>query len=375
MAAFSPDQIDELKQRASISQVFERAGFRLRGAGNVRWCLSPFNAEKTPSCKVDEGRGSFYCFSSGQSGDVVDAIMHFRGVRFREAVEQLGGVQPVSDDERAVYAQRCREQREREAAEAAKTRSAVERMFAAAAPIAGTHAEAYFRARGLECIDRMSADLRFAPRLRYQGFRDEDDPDGTDLGEFPAVLAAIRDVDRAVIGIHRTYLDPERPAKLRPPGDQTRNKAKKVFGKAGGGLIWLSPMAEKLAMGEGIETSQSAYELGLVDESWAIASAVSLGNLAGGSTGTVPHPTRKRPDGKPYLIPNGEPDHDRPGVILPDQVEEVRLLGDGDSEQVMTRARLVVAGRRFRELERRVFVSMAPVDTDWNDQLQIVRRS
>jgi hypothetical protein len=68
---------------------------------------------------------------------------------------------------------------------------------------------------------------------------------------------------------------------------------------------------------------------------WA---AGDLGNLAGRAIETVAHPTAKRPDGKPQRVPGPWPDPDDPGLSIPDEVTELILLGDGDSEPVLTRS-------------------------------------
>jgi hypothetical protein len=100
------------------------------------------------------------------------------------------------------------------------------------------------------------------------------------------------------------------------------------------------------------------------DADMAIAAAVSLGNLSGSATGSAPHPAdpTKR-------VPNGEPDMDRPGLVIPRLVETVTLIGDGDSDPHMTRARLLVAARRFHRGGVGVFVQMAPEGKDFADLL------
>lgn len=241
-------------------------------------------------------------------------------------------------------------------------------LFDSARPILGTHAAAYLEARGLAVTEGWTFDLRFIERLPYYGYETPEDDEQRELGEFPAMVAAIRNVLGDIIGAHRTYLDPNEPRKLTPPGDPARNAAKKVLGKMGGGMIRLSQPGPILLVGEGIETSRSGYELGFGGDDPAVASAVSLGNLAGSSTGSLPHPSIRR-----RSIPNGEPDPDRPGAILPDEVEEVIILGDGDSDRPTTLGFLLTAGRRWKADGRKVFYAMAPDDRDWNDVLHAKR--
>jgi hypothetical protein len=126
------------------------------------------------------------------------------------------------------------------------------------------------------------------------------------------MVAAIRNPGGEIIGLHRTYLDRDAPRKLAPPGDPRRNKAKKVLGEQRGGMIRLSPDGPRLAVGEGIETSRAWFAMGYGGDDIAIGAAVSLGNLSGGAMGSAEHPIdpSKR-------VPNGIPDMDRPGMLLP----------------------------------------------------------
>jgi hypothetical protein len=59
----------------------------------------------------------------------------------------------------------------------------------------------------------------------------------------------------------------------------------------------------------------------------------------------------------------------RSGVILPDEVEEVILLGDGDSDPDTTYAQLAVAGRRFVAQGRKVSIHLSSAGKDFSDML------
>jgi DNA primase len=58
------------------------AGLELKG-------LSPFRQERTPSFFVDDRKGTWVDFASGQTGDVVKFVMITEGLDFAEAVERL----------------------------------------------------------------------------------------------------------------------------------------------------------------------------------------------------------------------------------------------------------------------------------------------
>lgn len=365
MQDFTQDQLDELKSRVTLSSIFDDYGYKVRGARNgIGFCLCPFHAEKTPSCEVDDRKGLFNCHGCAAAGDAITAIRHLGSKTFVEAVEALGGTREITPEDRArIEAQRRQiEREEREKRERAM--SSAERWFAKGEPVAKSHAGAYLAARRLVVVPRWTFDLRFIPSMVYRGFASADADEETELGSFPVMIAAVRDVDGAMIGLHRTYLDPEEPRKLVPPGDRKRNSAKKILGEMRGGMIRLSPVTRHMAMGEGVETSQSWRALGYGETNISIAAAVSLGNLCGSSEGSIAHPSIQK-----RKIPNGIPDMEKPGVILPVEVQEITLIGDGDGDRPSTHAKLLTAARRFEAAGRIVRICVAPIDKDFNDVL------
>lgn len=331
----------------------------------------------------------FNCRGFG-GGGYIDAVMHIDDCDFLTACETMTGRPAPARGKRQRSRATARaierrddppppteERREDappppsdggESRRSQRIRSKATDLFDSGKPILGTHAAAYLEARGIAVNPSWTFDLRFVERLPFYGYATPDDDEQREIGAFPAMVAAIRNVDGDIIGAHRTYLDPEGPRRLPPPGDASRNATKKVLGKAKGGMIWLSRPGPVLLVGEGIETSRSGYELGFGGDDPAVASAVSLGNLAGSSTGSLPHPSIKR-----RTIPNGEPDPERPGAILPDGVEEIIILGDGDSDRPMTLGFLLTAGRRWKAEGRKVFYAVAPESGDWNDVLRAKR--
>ena len=327
-----------------------------------------------PSCggvdrfSINLRKQVFNC-RGAEGNDVIGMVMHLDGATFTQACATLTGrpapsgtAAPLTESQPNEVARRQLEAQRQAARREADERRRRERdlqnatwIFDNALPIAGTQAAAYLARRGLAVFPSWTFDLRFVPSLLYLGFRTPDSDVPHELGAYPAMVAAIRNGAGELIGIHRTYLDPTAPNKLTPPGDPRRNKAKKIMGRVTGGMVRLSPIRPILALGEGIETSQSWLALGIGCEDVAVASAVSLGNLAGGCLGTERHPSDPK-----RRIPSRRPDMDRPGVILPDEVEEVVLLGDGDSDPETTCAHLAVAGRRFVAQGRKVSIHLAP---------------
>lgn len=80
--------LDDIRQHVSIVDVVQPYT-QLKKMGHEWRGLSPFNSEKTPSFYVDPGKNVFYCFSSGQGGDVFRFIQIKENLSFYEAVETL----------------------------------------------------------------------------------------------------------------------------------------------------------------------------------------------------------------------------------------------------------------------------------------------
>ena len=116
----------------------------------------------------------------------------------------------------------------------------IERLWRACRPIAGTHGEAYLHARGIRRCRFPS--LRFHPNLYYR--------DDNFTGAFPALVAAVTDARGKLTGLHRTWLDPEVPAKA--PVQTPRKALGNLFGSA----VRFPPRSSRstLVVGEGIES-------------------------------------------------------------------------------------------------------------------------
>lgn len=369
--------IDEARS-SDILEIATRIGARLKRVGS-EWSGPCPRCNGTDRFSVNAVEQVFNC-RGAVGGDVIKMVEHAGNpsgdTPFFEAVEIIVGRPAPRRESQAKPAdpELARERREerrdqdiaRAEVEQKKRETSADRaahIFNNAAPFPRSPADAYLRRRLIVLPPDMTGDLRFAAGLEYRGFPDEDATEEVSLGSFPCMVSAIRDAAGAIIGIHRTYLDPAEPAKLRPPGDRKRNKAKKVFGSVMGGAIRLGPIRRVMAIGEGIETTGAWYQLGVGPDDLGIMSAVTLGNLCGGATGTVQHPTARG------TILNGIPDPDKPGIVIPHGVEELILLGDGDSDRVSTHAKMLTAARRHRAAGLTVSIHMAPDRSDFADVL------
>jgi putative DNA primase/helicase len=121
-------------------------------------------------------------------------------------------------------------------------------------PLRGTTAERYLRSRSIEVPDEALDALAFHPRCLWEG------------ATAPALVAIITDIITSEpLGIHRTALT----------ADGTKI-GRKALGPKSGGAIKLSPVVTtEVAIGEGVETTLSAMQLGF-GPAWAVIDANGL---------------------------------------------------------------------------------------------------
>ena len=107
--AFSPQFLDEIRARLSLSDIVSRR-VKLTQRGREHTGLCPFHNEKSPSFTVSNDKNFYHCFGCGAHGDVIGYLMRSDGVSFPEAVERLAaeaGLEvPVSSPEEREQAQR-----------------------------------------------------------------------------------------------------------------------------------------------------------------------------------------------------------------------------------------------------------------------------
>jgi hypothetical protein len=382
------DALDDLKARQPIEAVAGRY-VRLRRSG-VDKLVGP--------CPVCGGRATsarfeirlrdqaWVCAVCPDGGDVIRLVQRVEGCDFRTAIERLGGapdvdpeqVQRLQDERDAKRAQRdATEERYREA-----TRTRLWKQWKAAGPVAGTPVEAYLRGRGLD-LPASTPGLRALSAAAYC-HGELTGPTGRQsarvLARGWAMAAAFIRADGTFGGLHLTHLDDgDPPAKLVAVDPDTGEilPAKKMHGSKRGAHILVAPSdgpPRRLVVGEGIETTLAVWTAHLrtgrpldATEWWA---AGDLGNLAGRAVSTIAHPDIKRPDGRPHRVPGPDPDPDDAGLAIPDSVTEIVLLGDGDSEPVLTRHAMTRAARRFRRPGRTIRCAFAPTGLDFNDLLR-----
>ena len=136
---------------------------------------------------------------------------------------------------------------------------AARRLWSMSQPIHGTLAETYLRNRGITDL-RGCGCLRFHPNCWYRA--DKDDPPGTPEA-FPALIAAVRDGDGKLTGVHRTWLAPG----LAPEFDSTGSgKApvatpRRAMGDLLGHGVRFGQAGPTMIAGEGDETMLSLRQI------------------------------------------------------------------------------------------------------------------
>jgi Toprim domain len=138
------------------------------------------------------------------------------------------------------------------------------RLFAMSQTISGTVVEAYLRKRGITALHGTGS-LRFHPRCYYR-------PDWQSPTEtWPAMIAAVTDLDGQITGAHRTWLD--RSGRDKAPIDTPRRAMGHLLGNA----VRFDVAHDVMAAGEGVETMLS---LRCVMPTMPMIAALSAAHLA-----------------------------------------------------------------------------------------------
>ena len=246
---YPADLLDEIRSRVPVSRVVERH-VKLRRAGREYMGLSPFKTEKTPSFTVNDHKGFYHCFASGEHGDIFTFLMKVEGLTFPEAVERLaseaGVILPAPkpvDEAKASHETRLREALE----------EACRFFESALAGREGNAARAYLEKRGVPFSEIKSFRLGFAPdsktalksHLGGKGFSIAEMQDAGLLihGEDIAIpydrfrgrlIFPITDPKRRVIAFGgRALLPDQQPKYLNSPETELFHKGHVLFNLAG----------------------------------------------------------------------------------------------------------------------------------------------
>ena len=204
--------------------------------------------------------------ASTEYGDLLDVIREALGlVDFKDVAEEARRFLSLPCPER----ENTRTPTGRTPDIAVGSPEAARRLFAMSQPISGTLVERYLRGRAITMLAGTGA-LRFHPCCYYRP--DEHSPTET----WPAMIAAVTDLDGRITGAHRTWLDPNGFDAVRlgkAPIDTQRKAMGDLFGHA----VRFGAPREVMAAGEGIETMLS---LRCALPAMPMAAALSVNHLA-----------------------------------------------------------------------------------------------
>lgn len=284
---------DDLECRAR--QIVERlSGTWRRGKG---MCCCPAHDDRTPSLSVKLGHKAilFHCFAGCSTADVIAALDRV-GVRTRD----------LFDPTRIAVAERYSPDRATDNAR---------RLWQDARALAESPAATYLKSRGLA---HLPSALRFLERTPLG-------PKGN-VKFLPAMLAAVTN-EAGLIAVHRTFLEPTRPALAR------FERPRRALGSLGIGAVRLAPPSDgRLGLAEGIETALSVMVLFTIP-CWA-----TLGNERFGL------------------------------VAIPESVRELHLFVDHDAGGRVATERALKA---YAHPDRRILTRVPETPGfDWNDVLQ-----
>ncbi|SDE53211.1 Toprim domain-containing protein [Salipiger thiooxidans] len=197
---------------------------------------------------------------SGEHGDLLDVIGESLGlIDFADVAEEARRFLSLPHPEPEPKSHRSRTpQAPSGSSEAAR------RLWRMAQPLAGSLAETYLRTRGIMDL-RGTENLRFHPTCYWR-------PEGDGPTEaWPAMIAAVTDLDGKITGAHRTWLlrDGSGKAPVDPP--------RKAMGDLLGNAVRFGEVQDVMAAGEGIETILSLRQALPI---MPMVSALSAGHLA-----------------------------------------------------------------------------------------------
>jgi DNA primase len=246
---YPPAFLDEIRARLPVSQVAARK-VQLKRAGREFKGLSPFKSEKSASFFVNDQKGFYHCFASGEHGDIFTFVMKTEGLSFPEAVERLAGEAGVpmprggprdeqrADDRSRLYAvleaAQCFFEDRLRSAEGAEARRYLEkrglkrktiaRFRLGYAPHSRLALKAHLTQAGFTATEMTAAGLLVAGEdiaVPYDRFRHR-------------VIFPITDLKERVIAFGGRALDPAAPAKyLNSPETPLFHKGSILFNAAG----------------------------------------------------------------------------------------------------------------------------------------------
>ena len=285
-----PGFLDELRSRASISQVVGRKVLwdtrkSNQGKGDM-WAPCPFHQEKTASFHVDDQKGYYYCFGCQAKGDALGFIKETENVSFMEAVEILAGEVGMPMPERDPQA---RQKADRRTQLAEVMEQALQFFRLQLNTSAGADARSYLKGRALSQRALERFEIGYAPD-GWQGLWDHLTGQGvseelilaaglakpSNKGKRPydtfrnRIMFPIRDPQKRCIGFGGRAMDPNESAKyLNSPETELFDKGRSLYNHA--------PAREASGKGQSLIVAEGYMDVIALAEAGFNASVAPLG--------------------------------------------------------------------------------------------------
>ncbi|MCY4327911.1 MAG: DNA primase, partial [Rhodobacteraceae bacterium] len=224
---------DELMERVSLAEVIGRRvtwdSRKSRPQRGEHWACCPFHQEKTPSFKVDDHKGVYYCFGCHETGNAITFIRKTENLDYRETLHRLAEMAGM-EIPKSEWDQTREESTHKPLYDVCE--QACTQFQIALSSHAGKAARVYLEERGLNAQAIEQFEIGFAGQrnpglmqiLRKTGVSQEHlltaglcvEPDG---GGQPydrfrnRIMFPIRDLRGRLIGFGGRALDPAAPAK------------------------------------------------------------------------------------------------------------------------------------------------------------------
>jgi hypothetical protein len=186
--------------------------------------------------------------ATGEHGDLLDVIRESCGlIDFKDVDDEARTFLSMPPPEPEIIVH------QRSAPAPTGSPEAARRLVGVSQPVSRTLVESYLRDRGITLLHGTGS-LRFHPRCYYRP--DEHSPTET----WPAMVAAVTDLDGRITGAHRTWLDPAGFSEAtlgKAPFDEPRRSMGELLGNA----VRFGIGSEIMAAGEGIETVLSLRQV------------------------------------------------------------------------------------------------------------------
>lgn len=218
-------------------------GGRRTGATWLACC--PAHDDREPSLAIrdgDDGRVLVHCHAGCDQRDVIDILRRHGLWTPADSAPASGPTVTATPD-----------------ADVAKRIEAAMRIWDASHDPRGTLVATYLASRGLDLP--LSGGLRFHTALKH-----------TTGTVWPAMVALVTNVAHERVGIHRTFLARD------GSGKAPVSPARMSLGPIRGGAVRLAPVAKKILVGEGVETTLSVMQKTGVP-GWAALSTSGLKTL------------------------------------------------------------------------------------------------